>query len=134
MTNEALKSIRVLVVDDDGISQKIAVAVLNNIGINNIDLAKNGTEAHDILATADHSFDLVITDIEMPEMDGFELARKIRLGTVEKIKAIPILLLTGRNTDENIRKGRIHRIQGFIIKPPSAEVLEHHIIQALKIK
>ena len=134
MTNEALKSIRVLVVDDDGISQKIAVAILNNIGINNIDLANNGTEALDILATADHSFDLVITDIEMPEMDGFELARKIRLGTVEKIKAIPILLLTGRNTDENIRKGRIHRIQGFIIKPPSAEVLEHHIIQALKIK
>ena len=134
MTNEVFKSIWVLVVDDDGISQKIVVAILNNLGVKNIVLAKNGAAALDILATAGRPFDLVISDIEMPEMDGFELARKIRLGTVEKFKAIPILMLTGRSTDENIRKGRIHRIQGFIIKPPSAEVLEHHMMRALKME
>ena len=134
MIKDSFKSLAVLVVDDDNISRKIAVSVLNTLGVNNIVLAKNGAEALETLAKASQSFDLVVTDIEMPEMDGFELARKIRLGAVEKFKSIPILMLTGHNTDEYIRKGRIHRVQGFIVKPPSTETLARHIKRALKIK
>ena len=63
-----------------------------------------------------------------------ELARRIRLNAVPKYKGIPILMLTGHSTEENVRKGRIHRIQGFIVKPPSAEILDRHMTRALKIK
>jgi CheY-like chemotaxis protein len=134
MTNDAFKTLRVLVADDDAFSQKIVVMVLNNIGVKNIIVARNGTEALTSLATTVEPIDLVISDIEMPGIGGFELARRIRLGTVSKYKDIPILMLTGHSTEENITKGRIHRIQGFIVKPPSAEVLERYMTRALKMK
>ena len=134
MTKDAFKSLRVLVVDDELFSQKIVVTVLNNLGVKNIVLARNGTEALQCLAGPVGPIDLVVSDIEMPEMGGFELARKIRLNTVPKYKDIPILMLTGHSTEENVQKGRIHRIQGFIVKPPSAEILERHMTRALKIK
>ena len=132
MLKDDFKSLRVLVADDDVFSQKIVVMVLNNLGVKNIIIAHNGTEALESLASAVEPINLVISDIEMPEMGGFELARRIRLGTVPKYKDIPFLMLTGHSTEENIMKGRIHRIQGFIVKPPSAEVLERYMTRALK--
>ncbi|MEK7246012.1 MAG: response regulator [Pseudomonadota bacterium] len=134
MTKDDFKFLRVLVADDDAFSQKIVVTVLNNLGVKNIILAENGAEALESLARAVEPIDLVISDIEMPEMGGFELARRIRLGAVAKFKDIPILMLTGHSTEDNIRKGRIHRIQGFIVKPPSAEILERNMTRALKKK
>ena len=136
MTNEAFKELKVLVADDEAFSQKIVVMVLNNLGVKNITLAQNGAEALEILATATagQPINLVISDIEMPDMDGFELARRIRSGTVPKYKEIPILMLTGHSTEENVHKGRVHGIQGFIVKPPSVDVLERHMKRALKIK
>jgi len=66
-------------------------------------------------------FDLVISDLEMPGIGGFELARRIRANAVPGYKDVPLLMLTGHSEEENLREGRTHRIQGFIVKPPSAE-------------
>lgn len=79
-------------------------------------------------------FDLIITDIEMPEIGGFELARRIRYGIVPRYKDVPILMLTGHSTEGNVRKGKFHKIQGFIVKPPSPETLKRHMVRALGIK
>lgn len=132
MTNDAYTSLRVLVADDDAYFLKIMVKVLNNVGIKNIILAENGGEALDKLASTEEPIDLVISDIEMPGMGGFELAHMIRRGTVAEYKDIPFLMLTGHSDEENVRKGRAHRIQGFIVKPPTAEILERCIERALK--
>lgn len=132
MTQDAFTSLRVLVADDDPYSLKIMTMVLNTIGVRNIVCAENGREALDKLASAAEPIDLVIGDIEMPEMGGFELARLIRAGTVAKYKDIPFLMLTSHSSEENIRTGRLHRIQGFIVKPPSAEILERYLMRALK--
>jgi len=64
-------------------------------------------------------------------MDGYELARRIRYGTVPRYKDIPVLMLTGQNTEDNAQKARIHKIDGYIIKPPKVDVLETHIKKAL---
>jgi len=133
MTDAALKSLRVLVVDDDDLSRRLAVQVLNNLGIGNAIAVESGARALELMA-ASQPLDLVISDIEMPEMEGFELARRIRYGTVPHRKDVPILMLTGHDTEENIRKGLIHRIQGFIVKPPSADVLKKHIVRILEKK
>ena len=75
--------------------------------------------------------DLIISDIEMPEMTGFELARKIRYGIVERYRKIPFLMLTGQDTEDNARKGRIHKIDGFIVKPPKPDDLRMRMQLAL---
>ena len=62
---------------------------------------------------------------------GFEIVRRIRYGTVPKYKDIPILVLTSMDTEENMKKSRIHRINGFMIKPPTPEELVQRIRQTL---
>ena len=134
MSNQAFKSLGVLVAEDEDFSQKIVVMILTNLGFKKITVAKNGVQALEKLESAVEPIHLVISDIEMPEMGGFEFARRIRLGAVPKYKEVPILMLTGHSTEDNIMKGRIHRIQGFIVKPVSTEILERNIIRALHIK
>ncbi len=125
--------LRVLVVDDEPFSQNLVTHVLEMLGVSTVVAAQNGLDALDALRKADE-IDLVISDIEMPGMGGFELARKIRYGIVPRYKDIPILMLTGHGTEENVMKGRIHRIQGFVVKPPSMESMRRYIERALAPK
>lgn len=131
MTDDILNTLNVLVVDDEAFSQKLVTRVLGILGVTQMTLADNGIKALEILAAAPTPFDLVISDIEMPEMDGFELVRKIRWGAVAQYKDIPILMLTGQDNEENVQKGKAYRIQGFIIKPPKPDVLKNHLERAL---
>lgn len=131
MTDEAFKTLHVLVVEDEAFSQRYMTRALATLGITQVTLADNGAKALEALQADGSQFDLIISDIEMPEMDGFQLTRQIRWGAVSQYKDIPILMLTGQDTEENIQKGKVHRIQGFIIKPPKPDVLREHIVQAL---
>jgi CheY-like chemotaxis protein len=134
MSKDAFAALRVLVAEDNAFSMDFIAAMLDNLGIRNVVRAKDGEEALDKLAAAAESIDLVISDIEMPGVGGLELARRIRAGSVPRYKDIPFLMLTGHSEEENIREGRSHRIQGFIVKPPSAEILERSIARALGIR
>ncbi len=127
----ALKSVTVLVVEDEEFSARFVTRILGKIGVSAVITAANGAEALELLESAETPIDLVISDIEMPEMDGFELARRIRYGTVPQYKAVPILMLTGQDTERNVDKARIHKIDGFIVKPPKAEDLERRMKKAL---
>ena len=124
-------SVTVLVVDDEAFSQKFVIRVLGTLGVDKVITADNGAHALEVLASADPPVDLVISDIEMPEMDGFELARRIRWGAVPQYKNIPFLMLTGQDTEKNVQKGRIHRIDGFIVKPPKADELRGYLEKVL---
>jgi two-component system chemotaxis response regulator CheY len=132
MNEASFEDLHVLAVEDEAFSQKFVQRVLAAIGIHRVTIAGNGVEALEILVGADPPVDLVISDIEMPEMNGFELARKIRWGAVPRYKDVPFLMLTGRDTEENVQKGRAYRIQGFIVKPPTPEILKDHIVRALE--
>lgn len=132
MTDEAdIETASVLVVDDEDFSRSLVSRVLNQIGIKAVTTVGDGTEALAALAEAGATYDLVISDIEMPEMDGYELVRKIRLGAVAAYKAVPILILTGKDTDKNVQRARFHKINGFIVKPPDPRDLERKIRRAL---
>jgi CheY-like chemotaxis protein len=134
MSRSAFSRLRVLVAEDNAFFLDMICAMLGNLGVTQIVTAKEGQEALDALAAASEPIDLVISDIEMPGIGGFELARRIRAGAVPGYKDIPFLMLTGHSEEENLRAGRSHRIQGFILKPPGAELLERSIARALGLK
>lgn len=122
-------TLTVLIVDDETFAQSILSKVLQSLGVreDHIVMADSGSAAIEALEAHSRKIDLIISDIEMPEMDGFELARRIRYGVVERYNHVPFLMLTGQDTEDNVRKGRIHKIDGFIVKPPQAEDLRLRI-------
>lgn len=95
---EEAKELRILVADDSLVARKQVKSTLDKIGLS-CDLAKNGREALDMLkkAVADgkpiaDSYDVIISDIEMPEMDGYTLTTAIRAD--EHLRSLPVMLHT----------------------------------------
>lgn len=131
MSDGEFASINVLAVEDEEFAQRITSKILESIGVNEVFMANNGVEALALLDSTKARIDLVICDIEMPEMDGYEFVRRIRYGTVPAYKEVPIIMLTGKDTEKNVRSARIHKINGFIVKPPQIDNVRQHFRNAL---
>jgi CheY-like chemotaxis protein len=96
----SFKSVNVLVVEDEEFSARFVTRILEELGVGRVATAGNGAEALEKLAAEPKNIDLVICDIEMPEMDGYEFVRRARYGTVSEYKKLPILILTGQDTEK----------------------------------
>jgi chemotaxis protein histidine kinase CheA/ActR/RegA family two-component response regulator len=101
-----------LIIDDSISVRKFVSSVLERYNYVTV-LASNGPEAITALKKSD--FDIVITDLEMPEMHGFELIEKIRKN--EKYKQLPIVILTGRAGAESKEMGKRLGANAYIMKP-----------------
>ena len=100
---ELSKNIKILLVEDAGVMRKMEIKTLKSLDLNNIQEAENGNAAIKILLE-DSSFDLIISDWNMPEKDGFELLRWVRSN--EKTKTIEDLYKLSRLSAE-LRNGGI---------------------------
>lgn len=128
-----ISSVTILAIDDEAFAQKFLARILKALGISNVLTCGNGAEGLDLLAESAEVIDLIICDIEMPEMDGYEFVRMLRYGTVPQYKDAPVLMLTGQDTQKNMQRAQIHKIDGFVVKPPTADALRAHIERALGI-
>jgi len=99
------------VVDDSITTRIMEKSILEASGYN-VELAVSGEEAEEKIAKKDYR--LVVTDIEMPGMDGFELTRRMR--ALEKTKDTPIIIVTSLASDEDKRRGIEVGAQAYIIK------------------
>ncbi len=109
---------RILVVDDDAAVRKLIVRILEAFGYEDVVVAENGAEA---LAAAMHdpTFDLVITDIRMPVMDGRELARQLR--TLRE--RLPMIFISGYTAEGAPAGGPAEAATAFVPKPLDESVL-----------
>ncbi len=113
---------RVLVVDDNSVNRKILARQLELAGAS-IDTAAGGEEALDLWRRG--AYDLVLADLQMPTMDGFELARRIRAGEAAGGRPrTPILAVTASTLEEQEQKSRAAGMDGFITKPIGIERLQ----------
>ncbi len=113
--------IRILLVDDNRVNQFLGKRLLKNIGIENVDLSSNGLDA--LAKIAESDYDVLLTDIEMPGMTGYELSRSIRLQNKTTSQKMLIVALTGNASDEDKSKATESGIDVFITKPYSPEDL-----------
>ncbi|MCD2452166.1 response regulator [Methylicorpusculum oleiharenae] len=97
-----IESIRVLVVDDSIMSLKHITRILNNMGISHVSTARNGKEALQIFSDNNESFDLIVTDYNMPEMDGEALIKSIR-DTLDN-RFVPILMVTSEANEKRLSR------------------------------
>ena len=113
---------RVLVVDDNSVNRKILQRQLELAGAST-DAAAGGEEALELWRKG--GYDLVLADLQMPSMDGFELARRIRATeAAERRSRTPILAVTASTLEDQEQKSRAVGMDGFIIKPIGIEQLK----------
>jgi signal transduction histidine kinase/CheY-like chemotaxis protein len=113
---------RVLVVDDNSVNRKILARQLELAGAST-DSAAGGEEALELWRKG--CYDLVLADLQMPTMDGFELARRIRQSeAAERRVRTPILAVTASALEEQEQKSRAAGMDGFITKPIGIEQLK----------
>lgn len=123
-----LKDIRVLLVEDNEINGEIASEMLRELKVN-VDLVTNGKECIDALLEKDAGYyDLVLMDIQMPVMDGYEATRIIRRFSDKDKRLIPVIAMTANAFEEDKQKAFQSGMNGHLAKP----VEMRHLIQALK--
>lgn len=110
-----VEAIRILIVDDSATSRKHIAKVLNNMGIRSITMANDGQEALEIFSQAQESFDLIITDYNMPEIDGQELIKIIR--TELDNYFIPILMVTSEQNEARLNNIQQAGVSAICDKP-----------------
>jgi len=123
---EILAGCKILLVDDNLINQEIIVGLLENSKIE-IDLASNGREALEYFNQG--GYDLILMDIQMPIMDGYEAARLIR----QQDTKIPIIALTANAMQEDIEKSIHSGMNDHLNKPVKVEMLYQTLIQYISI-
>ncbi len=116
--------LKFLVVDDSVTMRRIVINSLKNLGYQNYVEAADGSEALSKLQ-ADDSINFVITDWNMPVMSGLELTKAIRSDAV--LNKIPILMVTTRGVKEDIVEALQARVNNYVIKPFTPQILKEKI-------
>jgi two-component system, chemotaxis family, chemotaxis protein CheY len=123
-----MAQMKFLIVDDSLTMRRIVVNTLKTLGYDQVLEAADGKDALAKLLT--EGADFVITDWNMPEMNGLELAKSIRGNP--QFETLPILMVTTRGNKEDVIEAMKVRVNNYIIKPFTPQGLKDKIDQILK--
>lgn len=116
-------NMKILVVDDHESMRRIEKQILHDLGYENVDMADDGATALPMLISG--KYDFVITDWNMPKMEGIDLLKSIRAD--QRISKLPVLLVTAESKKERIIEAAKAGVNDYIIKPFNAEILSAKI-------
>ncbi|RAU19791.1 two-component system response regulator [Nitrincola tibetensis] len=114
------ETLKVLVVDDSKMARKMITRVLKNLGIENITQAEDGAAAIEILH--DETFDLIVTDYNMPEINGLQLAEYIRDNAL--LTHIPVLMVTSEASHTHLSNVAQSGVNAMLDKPFEPELVK----------
>ncbi|CUS78959.1 two-component system, chemotaxis family, response regulator CheY [Candidatus Kryptonium thompsonii] len=117
----------ILIVDDSPTIRKFVSLALENMGYKVL-TASDGMEVFEVLSRAGF-VDLIITDINMPNLDGFELIKSLR--SDERFKNIPIIILSSLSDAESIDTGLKLGANSYIIKPLNVKRIQYEVSKYL---
>lgn len=117
------KNIKILVVDDFSTMRRIIKNLLRDLGFNNADEADDGLTALPMLQAG--SYDLLITDWNMPGMQGIDLLRAVRADP--KLSTMPVLMVTAEQKKAQIIEAAQAGVNGYIVKPFTAATLKEKL-------
>jgi two-component system chemotaxis response regulator CheY len=124
-----MSQIRALIVDDSSVMRKIVERSLRQAGLDlsSVIEAGNGADALGLLDA--HPVDLILSDINMPVMDGLEFVRQIQ--AVEKLRSIPVVMITTEGSESNVVQALSLGAKGYIRKPFTPDQVKEHVLPVL---
>ncbi|MCP4472732.1 MAG: chemotaxis protein CheY [Gammaproteobacteria bacterium] len=117
------KDMNILIVDDFSTMRRIIKNLLRDLGFNNTSEADDGQTALPMLKSGE--FDFLVTDWNMPGMDGLTLLKSIRAN--EELSNMPVLMVTAEAKREQIVAAAEAGVNGYVVKPFTATTLEEKI-------
>jgi two-component system chemotaxis response regulator CheY len=120
--------LRFLVVDDFSTMRRILRGLLKEMGCNNVDEAEDGAVALNMLRN--QHFDFVVSDINMPNMNGFDLLNAVKADGA--LKHLPVLMVTAEARKEDIIRAAQSGAAGYIVKPFTKATLEEKVLKIVQ--
>jgi len=121
-----MSEIRALIVDDSSVMHKIVERSLRQAGLDPLIVheAGSGTEGLDLLRAK--QVDLILSDINMPSMDGLEFLRQLRAQNLAP--GVPVVMITTESSEEHVKQAILAGAQGYIRKPFTAEQVKERVL------
>jgi two-component system chemotaxis response regulator CheY len=120
--------LKFLIVDDFSTMRRIVRGLLKEMGCNNADEAEDGAVALHMLKA--NKYDFVVSDINMPNMNGFDLLKAVK--AEDSLKHIPVLMVTAEARKEDIVMAAQGGAAGYIVKPFTKATLEDKLANIFK--
>jgi two-component system chemotaxis response regulator CheY len=124
-----MSEVRTLIVDDSSVMRKIVERALRQAGLDPLVVheAGSGIEGLDLLRAK--RVDLIVSDINMPSMDGLEFLRQIRAQNLAP--GVPVVMITTESSEEHVKQAILAGAQGYIRKPFTAEQVKERVLPLL---
>lgn len=127
-----LKGKRILLAEDNELNAEISTTMLEDLGLL-IEQAKDGQIALDMITNAREGYyDVVLMDIQMPNMDGYEATRRIRNLSGEKAQ-IPIIAMTANAFEEDRQEAFFAGMNGHVAKPVNIRILMETLLKMIPV-
>ena len=123
-----MNDMKFLIVDDFSTMRRIVRGLLKEIGYNNAEEAEDGVVALNMLKNS--KFDFVVSDINMPNMSGFDLLAAIK--KEDSLKHLPVLMVTAEARKEDIVRAAQDDAAGYIVKPFTKATLEEKVAKIMQ--
>ncbi len=121
-----MNEVRTLIVDDSSVMRKIVERSLRQAGIDPMVVheASSGIEGLDVLKAK--QVDLILSDINMPSMDGLEFLRQIRAQNLAP--GVPVVMITTESSEEHVKQAILAGARGYIRKPFTADQVKERVL------
>jgi two-component system chemotaxis response regulator CheY len=122
----AMDEVRILIVDDSSVMRKIVERALRQSGLSALSVLEAGSGADGLNALKAGNVDLILTDINMPVMDGLEFVRQLR--AQDLAPGVPIVMITTESSEEHVRQAIHAGASGYIRKPFTADQVKERVV------
>jgi two-component system chemotaxis response regulator CheY len=126
-----MKRPRILIVDDSSVMRKIVERSLRQAGLEIGDVVEAGNGIEALAAVREGPFDLILSDINMPAMDGIEFLRQ--LVTVESAKGTPVVMVTTEGNESRVVEALSIGAKGYIRKPFTPDQIKERVSPLLEV-
>jgi len=125
-----MQTLKTLIVDDSSVMRKIVARALQQCGFNAAEILEAGNGAEALEVVQREKLDLVLSDINMPVMDGLEFVR--RLQSVENARDVPVVMITTEGSESHVMEAISCGARGYIRKPFTPDQMKHHVMPLLQ--